>query len=285
MSRECCGPEEPIVPEPVDACCGPSAPAGHDDEHEDVPPWWRDRALALPVASGLLWVTGLILEWTGLENAALVVFALGLAAGAWTFVPGTIKRLFTAKGRGRLGVGLLMTIVGAIVGGFFLLRVKLSSAVIGFGVLQLVSNFGFYALAQLGADAWGTLTVPAFNVLVVKLPEPTPMDSLLLFALSLDNFAGGMGTAAFVALLTGLCGTRFSATHYALLSAFASLGRVFVGPPAGVMADAWGWPVFFLVSVVVGVPGLVMAWWMRAQVDATMQHASEQTRCTVTMGR
>lgn len=68
------------------------------------------------MASGLLWVTGLILEWTGLENAALVVFALGLAAGAWTFVPGTIKRLFTAKGRGRLGVGLLMTIaaIGAV---------------------------------------------------------------------------------------------------------------------------------------------------------------------------
>nr|WP_226963617.1 cation-translocating P-type ATPase [Tetrasphaera sp. F2B08] len=104
------------MPEPVDACCGPTEPADHDGEHEEVPPWWRDRALALPVASGLLWVTGLILEWTGLEAPALVVFALGLAAGAWTFVPGTITRLFTAKGRGRLGVGLLMTIaaIGAV---------------------------------------------------------------------------------------------------------------------------------------------------------------------------
>ena len=68
------------------------------------------------MASGLLWVTGLVLEWTGLENAALVAFSLGLLAGAWTFVPGTIRRLFTAKGRGRLGVGLLMTIaaIGAL---------------------------------------------------------------------------------------------------------------------------------------------------------------------------
>nr|WP_270238967.1 cation-translocating P-type ATPase [Kocuria marina] len=81
-----------------------------------MPPWWRDRALALPVVSGVLWVTGLILEWTGLEIPALVVFALGLAAGARTFVPGTIKRLVTGKGRGRLGVGLLMTIaaIGAV---------------------------------------------------------------------------------------------------------------------------------------------------------------------------
>lgn len=166
-------------------------------------------------------------------------------------------------------VGLLMTLVGGIVGGFVLLRLRLSMALLLFGVLQLVSNLGLYALAKLGAGAWGEVMVPAFNLLVVQLPEATPVDALLLLALSLDNFAGGMGTAAFVALLTGLCGTRFSATHYALLSAFASLGRVFVGPVAGVMADAWGWPVFFLVSLLVGVPGLVMAWYMRAEVDAT----------------
>ena len=116
MSLECCGPDELVVPEPVDACCGPSEPAGHGEAQEELAPWWRDRALALPVASGLLWVTGLVLEWTGLEPAALVAFALGLLAGAWTFVPGTIRRLVTAKGRGRLGVGLLMTIaaIGAV---------------------------------------------------------------------------------------------------------------------------------------------------------------------------
>ncbi|WP_425607065.1 heavy metal translocating P-type ATPase [Ornithinimicrobium faecis] len=115
MSRECCGPEVPVIPEPVDACCGPSEPTGRE-EHEEVPPWWRDRALALPVVSGLLWVTGLILGWAGQQAPALIVFAVGLAAGAWTFVPGTIKRLVTAKGRGRLGVGLLMTIaaIGAV---------------------------------------------------------------------------------------------------------------------------------------------------------------------------
>ncbi|UEJ84600.1 cadmium-translocating P-type ATPase [Brachybacterium halotolerans subsp. kimchii] len=81
-----------------------------------MPPWWRDRALALPVASGLLWATGLVLEVTGLGAPALVSFGLGLAAGAWTFAPGTMKRLFTARGRARLGVGLLMTIaaVGAV---------------------------------------------------------------------------------------------------------------------------------------------------------------------------
>lgn len=108
-----------------DECCGPITPAGSTPPeplvHEDLPPWWRDRALALPVASGVLWISGLILEWTGGESStasitATILFALGLAAGAWTFVPGTIERLIKGKGRSRLGVGLLMTIaaIGAV---------------------------------------------------------------------------------------------------------------------------------------------------------------------------
>ena len=109
MSRECCGAEDRAVSEPVDDCCGPSE-ARRTEGHEQPPPWWRDRALALPVVSGLSWATGLALERAGLGTVALVTFVLGLAAGAWTFVPGTLERLFTAKGRGRLGVGLLMTI-------------------------------------------------------------------------------------------------------------------------------------------------------------------------------
>jgi len=206
--------------------------------------------------------------------ALVVLYKVGDAFALSLSTPFLLKGMHFSQaevGLANKTIGLLMTIVGAIVGGFFLLRLRLSTAVIAFGVLQLVSNLGFYLLAREGAGAWGTVEVPAFNLLIVHLEHPTPMDGLLLFALSLDNFAGGMGTAAFVALLSGLCGTRFSATHYALLSAFATLGRVFVGPFAGVLADAYGWQVFFLVSVVVGVPGLIMAWWLRREVDATTQ--------------
>ena len=204
--------------------------------------------------------------------ALVVLYKVGDAFALSLSTPFLLKGMHFSQaevGLANKTIGLLMTIVGAIVGGFFLLRLRLSTAVIAFGVLQLVSNLGFYLLAREGAGAWGTVDVPAFNLLIVHLDTPTPMDGLLLFALSLDNFAGGMGTAAFVALLSGLCGTRFSATHYALLSAFATLGRVFVGPFAGVLADAYGWQVFFLVSVVVGMPGLLMAWWLRREVDAT----------------
>ncbi len=202
--------------------------------------------------------------------ALVVLYKVGDAFALSLSTPFLIKGVGfsqTEVGLANKTIGLFMTIVGAIVGGLLLLRLRLSHALIGFGVLQLLSNLGFYALAVLGAGAWGSMVLPAFNLFIVQLSEPTQMDTLLLFALSLDNFAGGMGTAALVALLMSLCGAHFSATHYALLSAFASLGRVFIGPIAGVLADAYGWSQFFLVSLVVGVPGLVLAWRMRRAVD------------------
>ncbi|MDG4792996.1 cation-translocating P-type ATPase [Micromonospora sp. WMMD1082] len=114
MSRECCGPDQP-----VDARSGAGPVPGEEHppgEHEELAPWWRDRALALPLVSGLLWVTGLLLGWLGLELSALIAHIMGLAAGAWTFAPGAIRRLVAGQGRGRLGVGLLMVIaaIGAV---------------------------------------------------------------------------------------------------------------------------------------------------------------------------
>ena len=121
MSRECCGDDRPTTATQVDACCGGQesadghASCGHEG-HEESVPWWRDRELLLPMASGMFWVAGLVLDWTGSGSLALIGYALGLLAGAWTFAPGAFRRLFTSRGRSRLGVGLLMTIaaIGAV---------------------------------------------------------------------------------------------------------------------------------------------------------------------------
>ena len=164
-------------------------------------------------------------------------------------------------------IGLTMTIVGAMIGGALLMRLRLSHALIVFGVLQTLANLGYYALAVMGQDAVGTFLVPAFNLGIVELETATPMDGLLLLAISADNLTGGMGTAARVALLMALCNVRFSATHFALLSAFASLGRVFIGPLTGVVAEQYGWDTFFLLSMVVALPGLALAWRLRQTID------------------
>jgi MFS transporter, PAT family, beta-lactamase induction signal transducer AmpG len=64
-----------------------------------------------------------------------------------------------------------------------------------------------------------------------------------------------------------LCQQRFTATQFALLSAFGAVGRVWVGPMAGVLAESIGWPTFFIISTVVALPALLMLWWLRTAVQ------------------
>lgn len=121
MSAECCGGDEPVAltlgARPTGQA-GPDDPANPDDEHdhgaepEDAVPWWRDRTVLVPIAAGALLLLGSVLQWTGREPAGTIVLGASLVTGAWTFAPGAVRRLL----RGRLGVGLLMTIaaVGAV---------------------------------------------------------------------------------------------------------------------------------------------------------------------------
>lgn len=91
--------------------------AAEPGNHDASRPWWRDAGVLIPVLSGVSFLAGLICEWSGAEVAALVLFWIGLVLGAYTFVPGALRRLFT---RGRLGIGLLMTVsaAGAVILGY-----------------------------------------------------------------------------------------------------------------------------------------------------------------------
>ena len=163
-------------------------------------------------------------------------------------------------------IGLWLTIGGALVGGALMLRLGLFRSLLLFGILQAASNLGFWWLAVTGRDVLPGLTIPAFDWGFVQLLHPTPVDGGLLLVIAAENLSGGMGTAAFVAFLMSLCNQRFTATQYALLSAFASVGRVWVGALAGVLAQSIGWPTFFVVSTVAALPALVLLWWMRGPV-------------------
>ncbi len=165
-------------------------------------------------------------------------------------------------------IGLWLTIGGALLGGALMLKLGLWRALMLFGVLQMLSNLGFWWLAVNGKGALAGLSIPAFDWGFVKLAQATPVDGGLLMVVAFENISGGMGTAAFVAFLMSLCQQRFTATQFALLSAFASVGRVWVGPLAGVLAQSIGWPVFFIVSTVVALPALVLLWLLRGTVRA-----------------
>jgi probable HAF family extracellular repeat protein len=199
----------------------------------------------------------------------IVLYKLGDAFAGALMTPFLLKSMaYTSAEVGVVNkvIGLWLTIGGALLGGLWMIRLGLWRSLMLFGVLQLLSNLGFWWLAVSGKGALPGTVIPAFDWGFVALAQPTPVDGGLLLVVAFENISGGMGTAAFLAFLMSLCNQRFTATQFALLSAFASVGRVWVGPLAGVLAESIGWPTFFLISTVVAAPGLMMLWWLRSSV-------------------
>lgn len=96
-------------------CC---APGEVSDQHDaEAVRWWKDLGVLVPVLSGVSFVTGLVCEWSGAALTGQVLFWTGLLLGGSTFAPGALRGLLT---RGRLGIGLLMTIsaIGAVILGY-----------------------------------------------------------------------------------------------------------------------------------------------------------------------
>jgi len=142
-------------------------------------------------------------------------------------------------------MGLIATIIGALIGGSLLERLGLYRSLMVFGILQGVSNLGYW--------------------LIAIVPQQI---SLMALAVGFENLCGGMGTAAFVALLMGLCHKDFSATQFALLSALSAVGRTYLaGPLTPVVVDEIGWANFFLITVLIAVPGLVLLFWRRVDIQ------------------
>jgi MFS transporter, PAT family, beta-lactamase induction signal transducer AmpG len=133
-------------------------------------------------------------------------------------------------------VGLVATIVGTVAGAWVTTMIGLGHALWVFGFLQIFSNLGYYFVSIAGG----------------------PVLPLMYGATSFELFTGGLGTGAFSVLLVRLTQKRFSATQFALFTSLFALPRLLAGPIAGVAVDAMGWPSFYLSTLVLGVPGLVM---------------------------
>ena len=98
------------------SACGCKEVTTTPGEDQVEVPWWRDRGVMVPVASGISFLTGLMSHRVGAETVALVLFWAGLLLGASTFVPGAIRQLV----KGKLGISLLMTMsaIGAVILGY-----------------------------------------------------------------------------------------------------------------------------------------------------------------------
>ena len=128
MSAECCGTDVAQPAAGAGAGAGTGGPGAKgasstamDPSTATLPysptPWWRDRAILIPLASGLFFLDGLALELAGSETPAQLAYWLGLLLGAATFVPEALRQLFARR---KLGIGLLMTIsaIGAVLLGY-----------------------------------------------------------------------------------------------------------------------------------------------------------------------
>jgi PAT family beta-lactamase induction signal transducer AmpG len=141
-------------------------------------------------------------------------------------------------------VSMLAMVLGAFTAGVVLVRVNIYRALLLFGFAQAFSTLMFMLLAMAGKNF-----------------------PLMVTSVFIENYCSGMGTAAFVAFLMSLCDHRFTATQYACLSALASVGRVFLGPIAGVMVTNWGWVNFFAWAFLLSFPGLLLLYSLRNRMS------------------
>ncbi len=147
--------------------------------------------------------------------------------------------------------GVVMTLVGVFLGGFLVKRIGLINSLIMSGFFQVLSNLLYVMLNSVG---------PKFNFLLITVAG--------------ENFSGGLGSAAFVAYLSVLCKKEYSGTQYALLSSIMGLARTFLSSPSGFIVEAVGWSYFFIISTIMGLPGLIILVWMRLKFTIKMQISS-----------
>lgn len=135
--------------------------------------------------------------------------------------------------------GLAATLAGVAVGGALVARLGTSRALIGTGVLQMVSNLMYVALAYGGGDV-----------------------GMLWLQVGVENFTDGLADAAFVAYLSSLTRVAFTATQYALLSSLATVPLRTLGASSGWLAEGMGWPLFFLLTTVAALPAMGLMLWL-----------------------
>jgi len=177
----------------------------------------------------------------------VVAFKIGDFALQYLRGPFWVDKGFTTTQIGVLvgTVGFGATIAGAITGGWLTSRLGVFRALWILGLIQAASNLGYFAAATLEQS----LTV-AYAVVII------------------EEFTGGMGTAAFLAFLMSICNKRYAASQYALLSAAFGLGRTLIGYGSGGWAERMGYAPYFLLTFALAFPAFLLLPWVRRLKDA-----------------
>ncbi len=145
--------------------------------------------------------------------------------------------------------GVVMTLVGAFVGGALAMRFGVMRVLMLGAVLSAATNLLFAWLATRGHDL-----------------------TALMFVISADNLASGIASAAFIAYLSGLTNVNYSATQYALFSSMMLLLPKFLAGYSGAFVDAYNYPTFFMGTALLGVPVLLLVWLASKQAKQAEKH-------------
>lgn len=211
--------------------------------------WQRDWPalwLTLTVVAGTLFVASfldpVVLRWA-LQPAMLPVLVFGLVYKLGDNSMGRmIEPFWVDKGLTPTEIGLIsstlgvaLTVAGALLGGWYIKRRGIFRALLWFGLAQLVSNFGYVAVAA--------LALPRQSIYVASVVE---------------SFTQGLGTAAFLSFLMNLCDREHAATQFALLTATFSLGRDVAGAFSGIGVEELGYANYFMITTLLALPGLML---------------------------
>ena len=136
-------------------------------------------------------------------------------------------------------VGLWGLLIGTALGAPFLAWLGMGRALFVSGMLMMLSNATFAILAAKGhSNTW------------------------LFIAVATEQVTSGIGLTVFATYLSGLANLAYTATQFALLSSFAVVGRTWLSTPSGYVADTFGWVGFWIVTMIVALPGLVLLWFL-----------------------
>ena len=194
---------------------------------------WLRQALIEPFADFIRrhrWHAVLILSLIGVYRISDVV--MGIMANPFYVDMGYTKEQVAAVSK---VFGVIMTLLGAFVGGVLSMRFGIMRILMLGAVLSAASNLLFAWLAQQPADV-----------------------TALVLIVSADNLAGGIASAAFIAYLSSLTQVQYSATQYALFSSLMLLAPKWLAGFSGVFVDAHGYPAFFTATALLGVPVLLL---------------------------
>jgi PAT family beta-lactamase induction signal transducer AmpG len=213
--------------------------------------------LGLPAEARQHWLRGFV-GWAGTWRVIpLVIFVLTYKLGEFAIGP-MVKPFWVDYGNSiwpveqdlifQIGLfpttfGIVLSVVGALLGGAFISRFGIFHGVWFLGLLQAVSNLGYSFVDWLNLGRFGLYGASMF-----------------------ESLSGGLGTASFLAFLMNVCQKEHATVQYAFLSSIFSLTGRLIGGVSGLGAEKYGYGNYFGLTFLLSLPAYLLLPWVKTWI-------------------